>query len=192
MLKQNIVLDIEEHYFTDVEDGPNNQVPLMIYLSDDSHIHRNHDQYDHHQIIFTKNHNQYDHHQIIFLYSPKITINVHDDHHQAKRVKVVTRLKDFSGRRRPVSCPSSIIVTTITIIITPPHHQPWPPKGLVPLLAKAWRFTELLGDWSLQFRFSGKPWGGEVLSSNCHFWFLSSDDVFLSYTGWWLLCCFSS
>ena len=48
-----------------------------------------------------------------YSHSPKITINVHDDHHQAKRVKVVTRLKDFSGRRRPVSCPSYIIVTTI-------------------------------------------------------------------------------
>ena len=53
-----------------------------------------------------------------YSHSPKITINVHDDHHQAKRVKVVTRLKDFSGRRRPVSCPSSIIVTTIMTIIT--------------------------------------------------------------------------
>ena len=29
MLKQNIVLDIEEHYFTDVEDGPNNQVSIL-------------------------------------------------------------------------------------------------------------------------------------------------------------------
>ena len=29
MLKQNIVLDIEEHYFTDVEDGPNNQVSFF-------------------------------------------------------------------------------------------------------------------------------------------------------------------
>ena len=53
-----------------------------------------------------------------YSHSPKITINVHDDHHQAKRVKVVTRLKDFSGRRRPVSCPSSIIVTTIMTIMT--------------------------------------------------------------------------
>ena len=30
VLKQNIVLDIEEHYFTDVEDGPNNQVTFLI------------------------------------------------------------------------------------------------------------------------------------------------------------------
>ena len=34
MLKQNIVLDIEEHYFTDVEDGPNNQVTFLIMASE--------------------------------------------------------------------------------------------------------------------------------------------------------------
>ena len=28
---QNIVLDIEEHYFTDVEDGPNNQVGALSF-----------------------------------------------------------------------------------------------------------------------------------------------------------------
>ena len=31
VLKQNIVLDIEEHYFTDVEDGPNNQVGVLLF-----------------------------------------------------------------------------------------------------------------------------------------------------------------
>ena len=31
VLKQNIVLDIEEHYFTDVEDGPNNQVGVLSF-----------------------------------------------------------------------------------------------------------------------------------------------------------------
>ena len=31
VLKQNIVLDIEEHYFTDVEDGPNNQVGALSF-----------------------------------------------------------------------------------------------------------------------------------------------------------------
>ena len=30
VLKQNIVLDIEEHYFTDVEDGPNNQGGVLF------------------------------------------------------------------------------------------------------------------------------------------------------------------
>ena len=46
---------------------------------------------------------------------------------QAKRVKVVTRLKDFSGRRRPVS------LHMLTSFVTSPYLH-CNPQGVVPVL----------------------------------------------------------
>ena len=60
VLKQNITLDIEELYFTDVEEAPDHEVCLIRLFSGSF---------------------------------PR----------QAKRVKVVAKLKDFSNHRRPVS-----------------------------------------------------------------------------------------
>ena len=49
---------------------------------------------------------------------------------QAKRVKVVTRLKDFSGRRRPVSLHMlTVVVCAISVVYLHCH-----PQGVVPVL----------------------------------------------------------
>ena len=76
VLKQNITLDIEELYFTDVEEAPDHEVCLTSQSSGSF---------------------------------PR----------QAKRVKVVAKLKDFSNHRRPVS-PPHCLQTVAILRLT--HH----------------------------------------------------------------------